>query len=153
MLNTGETVEVVDENNDSEFEEDDEPNVVVIPGNKPMAILHPVLFFTRRILFAVSLIWLRQYIVFQMMLYIFPTLAVIIAVGWYKPMYNSFLNELELYNNCSIIFIAYCLLYLTDFMPSPLHHNVIGIILAVFTFQTIFINLYLIAVSPVRLII
>ena len=61
-------------------------------------------------------------------------------------------NALELYNNCSILLIAYCLICLTEFVSEPTYRDVIGVMVVMLTFQNIFLNLYLIAVDPIRII-
>ena len=111
--------------------------------------MYPLLFYVRRILFAVAILYMRTVIAFQLMFYILPTLAVLMLLGWCKPMQSRFYNLLEVYNNGSVMLLAYCLLCLTDFVPGPFIRNVIGFVMVVLTFQNLFVNLYLIAIGPV----
>ena len=82
------------------------------------------------------------------MLYILPTLAVLMLLGWVKPMLDRFFNNLEFYNNCSVMLLAYCLLCETDFVPGPSTRFYIGLVMVILTFQNLFVNLYMIALAP-----
>ena len=107
---------------------------MALPGEKPAAILYPLFFYARRILFAVAVLYLRPVIAFQLIFYILPTLAVLMLLGWVKPMRDQFLNNLEIYNNCTVMLLAYCLLCQTDFVPGPVVRFSIGLLMVVLTF-------------------
>ena len=81
ILDTGEVLDV---------QEDDDEDVerIILPGDKPMTMLYPLLFYKRRLMFAFAIVFLGQYIALQLILYMVPTLAVIMLVGWSKGMYN-----------------------------------------------------------------
>ena len=77
-------------------------------------------FFLRRIFFALGVLFLANYPVFQLALFIFSTLGVMIVIGMLEPLVDPFTNNLELYNSYSIIVLSYCLLLFTDFVPDPM---------------------------------
>ena len=81
ILDTGEVLDV---------QEDDDEDVerIILPGDKPMTMLYPLLFYKRRLMFAFAIVFLGQYIALQLILYMVPTLAVIMLVGWSKGMYD-----------------------------------------------------------------
>ena len=58
MVDTGDKIEI---ERDDAFDQD-EPELIIIPGKKPLAILYPLLFYIRRIIFAAGVIYLRPYI-------------------------------------------------------------------------------------------
>ena len=112
--------------------------------------MYPLLFYLRRIIFALAILFSRSPTFQLMFYYILPTLAVLVLLGWVKPMQSQFFNVLEFYNNGSVILLAYCLLCLTAFVPDPVTRNYIGYVMVVLTFQNLFVNLYLIALRPIK---
>lgn len=77
------------------------------------ALLWPIFFLGRRSLFAIGVVVLKEHALFQIFLFIFPTLAVMIMVGLAKPLESPFENKHELYNNFSILLMSYSLLLFT----------------------------------------
>lgn len=84
------------------------------------------------------------------MLFIIPTLAVLIMVGLTRPLSTPFENKQELYNNFSILVVSYCLLCFTNFVPDPTTRYNIGYIMILLTIQNIVVGLSFIAVDPFK---
>ena len=77
------------------------------------SLLWCVFFIGRRVTFAIGVIFFIEFPFFQIVMFILPTLMVIIMVGLAKPLPTPFDNKYELYNNFSILVVSYCLLCLT----------------------------------------
>ena len=77
-------------------------------------------------------------------------MACLIIIGQIEPLLDPFSNRLELYNNFTIIILAYCLMLFTEFVPSPLTRYDIGFVMIFLTAQNIAVNLAIIARSPIR---
>ena len=86
---------------------------------KPGAVFTCILFFLRRIVFVVGVIFLIDYPVFQILCYIFPTLMLLILIGVVEPFPSKQVNRLEMYNNCTVITLSYCLYCFTPWVADP----------------------------------
>ena len=75
------------------------------------------------------------------MLFIFPTLAVLITVGVVRPFIDDGENQFELYNTFSVLLLSYILFCFTDFVDNPLDRYMMGYVMVIFTFQNIIVNL------------
>ena len=82
------------------------------------------------------------------MLFVYPTLAVLIIIGQVRPFENNHDNKLELYNTYSIILLSYTLFCFTDWVDSPVRRYNIGYAMIFLTFQNIFVNLLIIVREP-----
>ena len=114
------------------------------------ALLWPIFFIGRRVIFAIGVLFLKEYSLFQIYLFMFSTLAVLMMVGLAKPLATPFENKQELYNNSSILVLIYALLCFTLFVPAPETRYNMGYAMILLTIQNIVISLIIIGVSPVR---
>ena len=114
------------------------------------ALLWCIFFLGRRIIFAIGVIFFIDYPFFQIVLFILPTLAVLIMVGLASPLETSFENNQELYNNFSILVVSYCLLCFTQFIPDPEMRYNMGYVMVLLTVQNIVVSLVIIVMSPIR---
>ena len=114
------------------------------------ALLWSVFFLLRRILFSIGVLFMVDYPVFQILLFILPTLAVIVMIGLARPLATPFENKQEMYNNFSILLISYCLLCFTLFVPEPETRYNIAYVLILLTIQNIVVSLIIIGSDPVR---
>ena len=119
---------------------------------KRSALLWSIFFLGRRILFAIGAIFLVNYPTFQIHLFIFPTVAVLMMVGLAEPLPTPFENKQEVYNNFTILVLQYCLLCFTEFVPKAETRYNMGYLMILLTIQNIVISLVFIAVPPIRMI-
>ena len=68
-----------------------------------------------------------------------------IHLQWYKPYLSRFMNNVETFNEVTILFLNYCLFCFTDFVPEArtrndlgFHYNNIALINVAFHFLIIF---------------
>lgn len=57
------------------------------------ALLWPIFFIGRRVIFAIGVLFLKEYSLFQIYLFMFSTLAVLMMVGLAKPLATPFENK------------------------------------------------------------
>ena len=51
----------------------------------------------------------------------------VIYLRWYKPMESPLTNMMETFNECTTIFLLYCLMCFTDFVPDEETRSKIGL--------------------------
>ena len=125
-------------------------DMVDLRHRQASALLWCIFFIGRRILFGVGVIFLKDYPLFQIYLFIFPTMAVLIMVGLARPLATPFENKQELYNNFTILALSYCLLSFTQYVPEAEMRYNMGYFLILLTIQNIVISLAIVAASPIR---
>ena len=108
------------------------------------------LFYLRRIIFATTLVYLRGFVTIQLISLMLPTLAVIATIAGFKPLIGMFSNRLELYNNCCTMILAYSLCCMTEYVEGAKARNIIAWVILALTLQFFNVNLYIVAVSPIR---
>ena len=116
------------------------------------ALLWCVFFIGRRVAFSVGCIFFKDFPVFQIYLFIFSTLAVLMMVGLARPLPTPFDNKLEMYNNFSILVLSYCLLCFTPFVIDPDTRYDMGYIMILLTIQNILVGLVFIGIQPIKMI-
>ena len=97
------------------------------------ALLWCIFFIGRRITFTIGVIFFKSTPVFQILIFIVTTLAVLMMVGLAKPLPTPFENKQELYNNFSILVLSYCLLTFTPYVPNPDTKYLMGYIMIMLT--------------------
>ena len=68
-------------------------DMIDLRHRRASALLWSIFFLGRRITFAIGVIFLIDYPVFQIQLFIIPTLAVLIMVGIAEPLETPFENK------------------------------------------------------------
>lgn len=116
--------------------------------NKPAALWWSLLFFVRRILFAIGVIFMQDFPVIQIYLFILPTMAVLICLGQVQPLPSLIENRLELSNSFQILLISYCLLTFTKFVDDAGVRYNMGYAIVCLTCLNILYNLVYIVKDP-----
>ena len=114
------------------------------------ALLWPVFFIGRRIIFAAGVLFVKEYPLFQIYLFLFPTLCVLMMVGLAKPLPTPFENKQEMYNNVTILILTYCLLCFTMFISDVETRYNMGYAMILLTVQNIIVSLTIIGIQPFR---
>ena len=84
----------------------------------PSSILaYPVTFFGRRIIFALSAVYLVHFLWAQLAIMMMISVFMIQYLMLYKPLSSLFLNRMEVLNECVTIILLYGLMCFTDFVP------------------------------------
>ena len=78
------------------------------------------------------------------------SLAVLVTVAEFKPMVGQFFNRLELYSNICTIILAVFLYSMTDYVMGVTPRGIMGWAIVFLTLQFFSVNLYLVAVGPVK---
>ena len=127
-------------------------DMIDLKHKRRSALLWSLFFLGRRILFALGVIFLIDYPIFQIYLFIFPTLAVLMMVGLAEPLPTPAENKQEVYNNFTILILSYCLLCFTEFVAKPDTRYNMGYLMILLTIQNIVVSLIIIAFSPIRML-
>ena len=102
--------------------------VSLIKKVAPKSILaFPVTFFGRRIIFAWSAVYLEDFLWAQLAMHMMISVFMVIYLRWYKPMESPLANRMETFNECTTIFLIYCLMCFTDFVPDEETRSKIGL--------------------------
>ena len=117
------------------------------------AMLYPIFFFLRRILLVFAVVFMLDYPTFQIFLFIFPTLLVMIHIGEVRPLLWRYENRLEIYNSFTILCLTYCLLCYTNFVSDAHARYQMGFAMIFLTSQNILINIFLLGREPVKMLI
>ena len=89
---------------------------MITTKKNPKAMLFPIIFFSRRILLVVAVCNMIAYPTFQILFFLFPTIAQMINLGQIEPLLHRSDNRIEIYNSCSVLLLTYCLLSYTAFV-------------------------------------
>ena len=93
----------------------------------PRSILaYPVFFFVRRLIFAISAVYLQNFLWAQLAIQMMISVVMVMYLKTYKPMDSPFSNRMEVLNECTMIVLVYFLMLFTDFVPNPETRNNIG---------------------------
>ncbi len=84
-----------------------------------MSSMFHVIFLLRRLVYAMSIAFLIEYLYAQLMLMMILSTFMITYAAYYKPYEMMILNYLEVYNECTVMAILYCCLAFTDFVTDP----------------------------------
>jgi hypothetical protein len=74
-------------------------------------------FFLRRLVFAVSTIYLKDQPTIQIQLYTLLSLLNVIAIAFFKPFEGQRVNYLEIFNELTILTVGTHLFIFTQFVP------------------------------------
>lgn len=81
--------------------------------NGRWTFMWPILFFARRVLFVIAVCAVVDYAVVQILMWLVPTLIVMIMTPLAKPLIEHGSNSLETYNQFSILAMTYCVMCFT----------------------------------------
>ena len=82
------------------------------------AIIWPIVFCIRRAIFAVAVVFTKNPVL-QLMAFTYPTLAVVIILGYTHPLESQYANRVEMYDSVTVLLLSYCLFCFTEFVPDP----------------------------------
>ena len=78
-----------------------------------------VMFFMRRVAFIISALIFRKTLWPQLAIQNFISLSMCIYLQWYRPFATNFMNNMETFNEITILVLTYFLFCFTDFVPEP----------------------------------
>ena len=82
-------------------------------------LLYPAIFFARRIALITSVLLIGNFLWIQLAIQFTFCTTMVIYLMHVKPLETSFANKMEVFNECTIIFLHYGLMCFTDFVPEP----------------------------------
>lgn len=85
-----------------------------------------VIFFMRRASFVFTVLVIRESLFTQLASQNFISLLMLIYLQWYKPLDSKFSNNIETFNEGTIISLTYFLFCFTDFVPDPATRDGLG---------------------------
>ena len=115
-----------------------------------LTFLWPVFFIVRRVLFVIGVCLLVKYTSLQLILFLCPTIAVMVILCTVKPLEDQPTNWMEIYNSIMILLMTYCLMCFTPFVLDAMARYTMGYVLVILTVKNIVVNIYFVARNPVR---
>ena len=89
-------------------------------GRRDMTILiYSVLFFARRLLFSIFVVYFPDFTWLQLFLYSLFCLTTIAYVFIVWPFRSEFMNQMEIFNEFTNLCMFYHFFFYTDFVPYP----------------------------------
>ena len=107
------------------------------------------IFCMRRMFVAISTIFGNQAIIIDIYLNIFGCMGMIKFFFDFKPMNQAFLNQFEIFNEISLLFIYYFMFLFTDFIPDVEFRYTLGFYFIYLVGAVFFINLVLVIYSMI----
>ena len=104
----------------------------------------------RRVLFVVGVCALVKYTSIQLILFMLPTVAVMMLLALVKPLESPSANKMELYNSFMILLMTYCLMCFTPFALDAMARYTMGYVMVALTVKNIVVNIYVVSQKPVR---
>ena len=118
--------------------------------NGRWTFLWPVFFIARRVLFVVGVCALVNYASMQLIMFIMPTLAVMMLLALVKPLEDNAANKIETYNSFMILMMTYCLMCFTPLALDEIARYTMGYVMVFLTTKNIVVNIYVVSRAPVR---
>ena len=84
------------------------------------------MFFVRRLIFVIFVIVLKDYLWGQLAMQNFVSLGMVIFLQLYKPLESNFANNIETFNEATVILMTYFLMCFTDFVPDAETRSELG---------------------------
>ena len=76
----------------------------------------PAMFFLRRIAFVLTVLFMGDFVLGQLAILCYTSLIMCFLVQWFKPLESRFANDIETFNEVTMLVLLYPLFCLTDFM-------------------------------------
>ena len=86
---------------------------------KPRSAFYPFIFLLRRLSIAVAIVFLRDYIVFSVLIIAHISLGMICWLADERPYDARYKNNLEIANEFLVLILSYFGFLFTDYVPSP----------------------------------
>ena len=115
-------------------------------------VLFTFVFCCRRMLFAILIVYLKQWPTFQIMVLLHLTTLTMSYIAYNKPFNLSLLNSLELINEVTILIAVYHLTLFTDYVGKHETKYLVGWSLCAITAINILTNLVFLIVTQTRAI-
>lgn len=80
------------------------------------------LFYGRRTILVIAVIYYPQYMIYQLMSQTFFSLAALIFIGHYQPFDSYFTNMIEAFTEVCTIFVLYTIIGFSDFTTIEARH-------------------------------
>ena len=106
-------------------------------------------FYLRRLLFSICCVYLINYPVFQIQLYMAFSLANLIFIIIAKPFTTKKANYTEIYNEVTILAVSFVLFSFTDFVPNTSTRQVAGYFLIAIVLLNILYHLLTLLASNI----
>ena len=97
----------------------------------------PLVFITRRTLFCFAVIVIPQFLWMQLAIQFIFSVFMVIYLTYFEPMESSFANRMEIFNECTCIFLMYHIMCFSDFVPQASTRSAIGVSFIVFIFLNV----------------
>jgi len=104
-------------------------------------LLWPFFFMVRRMLYALLLVFLTGYPVFQIAGMVMMTVFMVIFMGHVRPFATKFQHYNELYNECTVMILTYHLICFSNLNTDADSAYIMGFSMVFFTLQNVLINL------------
>ena len=110
----------------------------------------PIWFLVRRLILAVVVVNLGHTFIWQLSLIVFQLIVSVIIYGNVEPLKERRANQLELFNEVSIMFVIYNMMCFTPFVPDiEVRHN-LGFFVCAIVAINILVNFCAIGIVPFR---
>ena len=77
----------------------------------------PLIFFMKRVSFIISVLLLKELIWGQLAIQTFISLGMCMFLQWFRPLESEFANNIETFNDITVLVLTYFLFCFTDFVP------------------------------------
>jgi len=81
-------------------------------------VIQPLLFLFRRMIFSFLVVFASHMTFLQIQYLLLFQVAILIYLGWFRPMDSELANNMEIINEVMILLQTYPLLLYTDFVTS-----------------------------------
>ncbi len=105
------------------------------------ALLFNAFFIVRRLLFVFICIFMKEWPFLQIIILFYQCLLMLIYLGSVKPFIHSYMNNLEKFNEITILAVSYHLLVFSDYVESLEIKFYCGYSIIALTCFNIFINM------------
>ena len=99
-----------------------------VTSPKKSILVSLALFFGRRMIFAVSAVYLGELLWAQLAISISVSLVVLGFILDVNPLESPFANQVEFMNELTILILTYGQLHFTDYMPEPESRRIVGVL-------------------------
>ena len=114
-------------------------------------MLWPIMFLVRRILFVIAVCGVYNVVAIQLLMFMLPTMAVMMILALVKPLADLPTNRLEIYNSFSLLMMTYCIMCFTPFALDAEARYTMGYVMVILTVLNIGVNIYVIGKQPARM--
>jgi len=106
-----------------------------------MCLLYYACFTLRRLLMAITIIFIDTFPMMQLIIFNQSSVLTIIFLGWSKPFKLTFINNLELFNELAILAHTYMLVLFTDINDDGIFKAKLGWVIVGMTGLVFLVNM------------